>query len=275
MQVPGRVAIEPSEMPKHPRISGPWYRAPALPTVFPTSTKVLCQFARILDEEGFSAVEILARPLELALQVFEEISRCPERKLLRWMIGTITSESKARQAIALAPDGLVSPAFSRKVLRAAREGGIPYCPGVQTFQDAQNVIDAFEEEGLEVEVLKLCPVYGLTPEYVIAMANCYPGIVFCPTGEITLENFSLWRGLSAIGAPMGAELVPRSMLEDRDFDAVRYRLRLLRRLAEDAVRPALPAELEKTLGNGEAKVHRLDHAFPPDIRKPSSRKTSI
>jgi 2-keto-3-deoxy-6-phosphogluconate aldolase len=64
------------------------------------------------------------------------------------------------------------------------------------------------------------------------MAACFPGIFFCPTGEITLENYSQWKCVPAIAAPMGSRLIPRELLERNDFIAVRHRLRELRELAQ-------------------------------------------
>ena len=96
------------------------------------------------------------------------------------------------------PDFLVSPAFSQRVLDAALEAKIPYIPAVHTFQDVQDVIDAFDDRGVEVRLLKLCPVYGLTRDYVRSLCGCFPGIVFCPTGEITLENYYDWKSTPGI-----------------------------------------------------------------------------
>jgi 2-dehydro-3-deoxyphosphogluconate aldolase/(4S)-4-hydroxy-2-oxoglutarate aldolase len=155
----------------------------------------------------------------------------PARKLVYWGIGTLKSRTDALDAAELRPDFFVSPAFSRRVLEVAVDRGIPYIPAVYTFQDVQDVLDVFDEFGLSVQLLKLCPIYGLTAEYVRSMAACFPGIFFCPTGEITLENYSQWKRLPAIAAPMGSRLIPRVLLERNDFVAVRHRLRELRELA--------------------------------------------
>ena len=140
----------------------------------------------------------------------------------------------ALQAVALRPDFLVSPAFSRHVLEVAVDANIPYIPAVHTFQDVQNVIDAFGDCGLEVRVLKLCPVYGLTHEYVQALCGCFPGISFCPTGEITLDNYVQWKRMPGIIAPMGSGFVSEDLLNAGDWEGVRARLRLLHRLSAEA-----------------------------------------
>lgn len=212
--------------------------APIVPTVFPLAADILCNYARVLSEEGYPCLELLSRPLDRAIQTFREIRTRPERRLVHWGIGTILTERAAQQAAELRPDFLVSPAFSQRVLKIASEAGIPYIPGVHSFQDVQDALEAFEEQGLKLKLLKLCPIYGLTSEYVAALCGCYPGILFCPTGEVTLENYREWKQMPGIAAPMGSRFIPQGALERGDFAEVRSRLRDFRLLAGS---PSLPS----------------------------------
>ena len=55
--------------------------APILPTVYPTSAETLCRYADVLYEEGYPALELLARPSEQALAAHCLVStRC----ILTW-----------------------------------------------------------------------------------------------------------------------------------------------------------------------------------------------
>ena len=197
--------------------------APLMPCVLPLSVDVACSYVNVLKEEGYPAMEILARPRHEGLELFRKLNDRPERKQLFVGLGTIKTGEDAREAVALQPDFLVSPAFSRRVLAVAVEAGIPYVPGVCMLQDVQNVLDAFEEVGWTVEVLKLCPVEVVTTYYVTMMAAIYPGIVFCPTGTITEENLPEWRSVPCIGPPMEL-FVPGEWIERGDWAAVRERL---------------------------------------------------
>ncbi len=208
--------------------------APALPTLFPCAEDVLRQCARLVVSEGFPALEMLARPMDRLLPVLRNVFKSPERTVVRWGIGTITSREAALEALQLSPDFLVSPAFSHRVLEVAVEAGVPYLPGVQSFQDVQDVIDAFDTFGLKPRVLKLCPVFNITPQYVEGIRGCFPGISFCPTGEINLENFVYWKRLPGIVAPMGADLLPTEIIARGDIEAMRERLQLLRALSTEA-----------------------------------------
>ncbi len=208
-------------------------RTPALPTVHPTTVDVLCNYAQALSAEQYSAIELMARPLEQIVPTLREVFLRKERNLTLWGIGTIKSREEASIAAELRPDFLVSPAFSHRVLEVAVDFGIPYIPGVYTFQDVQNVIDAFDEYKLAPQVLKLCPAMGVSPEYISAMVSCFPGISFCPTGNITLENYSAWKTIPGIVAPMGSNFVPVEWLRSGDIESVRNRLQFIRRLCEE------------------------------------------
>ena len=210
--------------------------APLVPTAFPQSADALCTFARALHAEGYPALELLARPQESMLEVWRQIIDRPERRLILWGAGTIKTATAAREVVELRPNFLVSPAFSRRVLEVAVANNIPYIPGVHSFQDVQDVIDAFDEHGLEVNVLKLCPVYGLTSEYVASLCGCFPGIQFCPTGEIDWDNYQFWKRQPGIIAPMGSRMFPREFIAASDEPVIRARLKKLRGLAK----PLLP-----------------------------------
>lgn len=116
--------------------------------------------------------------------------------------------------------------------RVAIEAGIPYIPGVFTFQDVQDVIETFAEYGLSIKALKLCPVQRATPDYLRMLASCFPEIVFFPSGSMPLEDIAMWTQFPYVSAPMDSKFVPREMLERLDIDEVRGRLQTIRLYAD-------------------------------------------
>jgi len=206
-----------------------------LPTmVFPArlNEDTVCSYIRLLHEEGYPALEILCRPLDAALDLFSRVDRREERKLICLGLGTVTSRAAAKRAVELGPDFLVSPAFSRNVLGVAVEAGIPYIPGVLTLQDVQGVLDAFEDAGLAVEILKLCPASEVDLDYVATLAGCHPGIKFCPSGGVSMDNLAYWKSSPHVGAAiMGGLFVPQDALESGDWPEARRILRMAREIA--------------------------------------------
>ena len=206
--------------------------APAMINIHAVHTvETICRFIQILREEGYPAMEILARPsLENLLELVEPLNDRQERGQIILGIGTIKSGKATREVVKLKPDFLVSPAFSRRILDVAVEADIPYLPAVSTFQDVQDVLDAFDDVGRDVTVLKLCPVETLTYEYVRIMGSVFPGIVYCPTGTVTLETLPEWSRISCVGPAMESSFVPAEMLDKGQWQEAREVLRKIRRL---------------------------------------------
>lgn len=115
----------------------------------------------------------------------------------------------------------------------AVEADIAYLPGVSTLQDIQQVLDAFEDVGREVRVLKLCPIDFVGRENIRYLAAIYPGILFLPTGSVLPEEIPTLRTQPWLGVPMQAEFVPVDLIENEDWEAVRKILRDLKRLAAE------------------------------------------
>jgi 2-dehydro-3-deoxyphosphogluconate aldolase/(4S)-4-hydroxy-2-oxoglutarate aldolase len=248
-------------------------QAPVLPTVFPLEADTLCAYAEALHAEGYPALEVLARPLEQALGVMRQVMRSPQRRLIAWGMGTVLTESAARQAVELQPDFLVSPAFSRRVLHVAAQAGIPYIPGVRTFQDVQAVLDAFEDEGLTVEVLKLCPIEGVTLEYMRSLSGCFPGIVFCPSGTLPLAEIARWTRLPYLAAPMDSKFVSQELLETRDVEGIRKHLRMIRRFAESALETSLDGDKLDITSDGKHAVTIQTEVLKPSFSRARASST--
>lgn len=207
--------------------------APALLPVFPQyakQTKKLCQFLEILHEQAYPAMEILCRPLPEALESLKALNDCSARNLVSIGLGTVRTEKDACAAVKVKPDFLVSAAFSRRVLAVAAEAAIPYIPVVSSLQDIQDVWEAFEDFGLELSVLKLCPVEGMTPNYIRCLCGCFPGITFCPTGTVPIKDIPRWRAIPGIGASIESKYVPGELIEQGDWAQVRQRLQCIKQL---------------------------------------------
>jgi 2-dehydro-3-deoxyphosphogluconate aldolase/(4S)-4-hydroxy-2-oxoglutarate aldolase len=213
--------------------------APIVPTVFPIALDILRAYIRALHEENYPALEVLCRPPEAGLEILAGLQHVPERELIAVGAGTVTSAGLAKKIVRLKPDFIVSPAFSRRVLTIALDADIPYLPGVCSFQDVQDVTEAFHDAGLTVRILKLCPLIGLSPAYVQMLAGCFPGIYYCPTGDPgveSLKTYQRWKRVPNIIAPMGSGFIPHVWLEQKKFQAIAARLRKISKLAKKEVR---------------------------------------
>ncbi|MBN1555370.1 MAG: bifunctional 4-hydroxy-2-oxoglutarate aldolase/2-dehydro-3-deoxy-phosphogluconate aldolase [Phycisphaerae bacterium] len=216
----------------NPSLLQAYLDAPVSVNVFPRhDVDALCALIDVMADEGFRLLEILARPVEDALLLLRELNDRPQRANVRLAVGTLKRAAETRRFAELQPDMLVSPAFSRNILDVAAEFDLPYLPGVCTLQDIQDVIDAFDEVGRDVRILKLCPVEIMTWNYVRMISCIHPEITFCPTGTITLGDLSMWRSLPCIGPAMEDHFVPSEMIDTGDEIRIRRRLQEIRRMA--------------------------------------------
>ena len=208
--------------------------APATVNIYPVhSVDTVCALLKVMKEQDFPVLEILARPLAPTLELMRQLNDRPERALADVGFGTIKTRADAVAAVELGPDFLVAPTFSRNVLDVAVEADIPYVPGVSTLQDIQDVVEAFEDVGRELKVLKVCPVDMLLPSIVQSMGAIYPGITYCVTGNnLTLEAMPEWTALPCVGPVMQSEFLPAERLNAGDWDFVASRLQQLRQLAK-------------------------------------------
>ena len=211
-------------------------RAPAQLNIMPDyPVDTVCGYIDVINEEGYPILEILGRPMDKALAILEELNARPQRSKVYMAIGTIITRSDAERVAALRPDLMVSPAFSRKVLEVAVQADIPYVPGISSLQDVQDVLDAFEDVGREVTVLKVCPVDLLGRDLVGVIGGIYPGIALCPTGTINMEDIPEWKAMPWMGAPMERWFVPDEMIHACDWDVIRSRLQEIKRLAAEGL----------------------------------------
>lgn len=210
--------------------------APAQINIMPDYTaEELVGLASVFAEEGFPMLEILGRPMGKAIDLLASFNERPERSKVYTAIGTLKTRKDAEAVVALKPDLLVSAIFSRQVLDVAVDAGIDYLPAVSTLQDIQNVLEAFDEVGRELSILKVCPVEVVPIGMVNIMANIFPGIRFCPTGTIEIEDIPEWKAMPWMAAPMERWFVPDELIYAHDWDAIRGRLRKIKELAAEGV----------------------------------------
>jgi 2-keto-3-deoxy-6-phosphogluconate aldolase len=191
----------------------------------------VCEFIQLLHKEDYPAMEILARPtLDDGLDLLRQLNDRPEREKIHVGVGTIKTKKAAEEVVKLNPDFLVSPAFSRRVLDVAVKAEIPYLPAVSSLQNIQDVLDAFEDVGWDVTLLKLCPVEVLTYETVKIMGAIYPGILFCPTGSVDLETLPEWNKIPCVGPAMESTFIPRDMRMKKQWEQARQILQTIRKI---------------------------------------------
>jgi len=207
--------------------------APAQLNIMPHFTvDAVCGYIDVMQEESFPILEILGRPMDDALKLLAALNERPQRKKVLMAVGTVRTRKDAERVVALKPDLVVSGAFSRRVLDVTVEAEIPYVPAISTLQDIQDVLDAYEEVGHELKVLKVCPVDLATINILSMYAGIFPGISFCPTGSIVVQDIAEWKAMPWMGAPMERWFIPDELIFAGDWDEIRVKLQEIRTQAQ-------------------------------------------
>jgi 2-dehydro-3-deoxyphosphogluconate aldolase/(4S)-4-hydroxy-2-oxoglutarate aldolase len=102
------------------------------------------------------------------------------------------------------------------VAKVADEHQVLWIPGCMTPSE---IIAA---ETLGARMIKLFPGNILGPDFMSAIKELFPGLVFMPTGGVdtSKENISSWfkAGVSAVG--MGSKLISKALLEAKDYATI-------------------------------------------------------
>lgn len=140
--------------------------------------------------------------------------------------GTVLFEHQVREVLDAGAAFGVAPGTNGKILQAARDGGLPFAPGITCPSD----IDLALEFGCKV--LKFFPAEasgGL--QYLSSIASPYRhlGLRYIPLGGINEENLPSYASSPDVLAVGGSWLAPSELVNKRDWGGIQQ---LARQTAE-------------------------------------------
>jgi len=129
--------------------------------------------------------------------------------------GTLVSEEQASRAADAGARFLVSPGLTQTLARAAGSLRIPLLAGVATASDILRGIE------LNMSAFKLFPAEIAGGVGALkAFAGPFPGISFCPTGGITVQNAPSYLQLSNVACVGGSWLAPADAVAAKDWHRI-------------------------------------------------------
>jgi len=188
-----------------------------LPLYFNADETITIEVLRAVYKAGIMAVEYTSRG-EAALSNFTKMVeiRNAEMPDLLLGIGTIKNLSQAEEYLKVGADFFISPGFVPEVAAFLISKDIFYSPGCMTPTD----IIAAENAG--VSFIKLFPGNILGPDFLMAIKDIFPKLLFMPTGGVdtTAENIEGWykAGVSAVG--MGSKLISKQLMAGKDYATI-------------------------------------------------------
>ena len=189
-------------------------RQGVLPLFFHKDAEVSVEVMRALYEGGIRAIEYTNRG-EAAFVNFKQMKEVRDKEMPEMMlgIGTIKNGEQARNFIEAGADYIISPGFVKEAADEANKAGLLYVPGCMTPTE----IIVAEQYGCQF--IKLFPGNLLGPDFMSAIKELFPNLMFMPTGGVDFdkENISGWfkAGVRAVG--MGSKLISKSLLEQKDY----------------------------------------------------------
>lgn len=187
-----------------------------VPLVVVDSASAAEPLGAALRAGGLPCAEVAMRT-EVSEQVLADLAADPE---LVVGAGTVICEEQVESVAELGARFIVTPGFSRSVVRKCRELGIPVVPGVATATEVMMALD----EGLDV--VKLFPAQATGgPAAVAALAAPFRNVRFIPTGGVSLQNMTQYLSQTAVMAVGGSWMVAPELLARGDYDAVEARVR--------------------------------------------------
>ncbi|MFD2189519.1 bifunctional 4-hydroxy-2-oxoglutarate aldolase/2-dehydro-3-deoxy-phosphogluconate aldolase [Pistricoccus aurantiacus] len=169
--------------------------------------------ASALVEGGISVLEITLRT-DCALAAIKRMRDALPGASIG--AGTVLTPAQYRQAEQAGVDFVVTPGATDLLYRHGVESPVPMLPGVATvselmtgWQYGYRRFKFFPAEASGgVKALK-------------AFGAPFPGVRFCPTGGINIENAAEYLALPNVMCVGGSWLTPKSLIDAEDWDGIR------------------------------------------------------
>ena len=188
-----------------------------LPLYYNADETVSVEILRAIYKAGIKAVEYTNRG-DAALNNFKKLVQVRNEEMQGMLlgVGTIKNLEQAEAYIAAGADFMVSPGYVKEVADKANSINMFYAPGCMTPTE----IIAAENNG--VGFIKLFPGNILGTEFLSAIKEIFPKLLFMPTGGVdtTRENIEGWfkAGVCAVG--MGSKLISKKLMEAKDYTTI-------------------------------------------------------
>jgi 2-dehydro-3-deoxyphosphogluconate aldolase/(4S)-4-hydroxy-2-oxoglutarate aldolase len=173
---------------------------------------------RACYDAGVKVFEFTNRT-ENSFKNFAELVKIAEAEMPEMIlgIGTIYDAATAEKFIKIGTNFIVAPVMNPEVGKVCQAAGIPWMPGVMTVTEIYNARVA------GAEFIKIFPGDVLGAGFVKALkSGPMPDVQMMVTGGVspTQESLKMWfdAGTTAVG--IGSQLVPKAVLETKDFAKV-------------------------------------------------------
>jgi 2-dehydro-3-deoxyphosphogluconate aldolase/(4S)-4-hydroxy-2-oxoglutarate aldolase len=132
--------------------------------------------------------------------------------------GTILSPKQVGEVMLAGASFGVAPGFNVRVVRAAREAGLSFAPGILTPSEIELAVEN------DCRVLKFFPAEpagGLNYLKTVTVPFAHLNLQFIPLGGLNVQNMASYSADPQVLAIGGSWLTPRSLVESRNWTEIR------------------------------------------------------
>jgi 2-dehydro-3-deoxyphosphogluconate aldolase/(4S)-4-hydroxy-2-oxoglutarate aldolase len=184
-----------------------------VPVIVLDDPDVARPLADALAEGGLPCAEVTFRTPRAA----EALQHMAQDSRLVVGAGTVLTVEQVDIAVKAGATYIVTPGYSRDVVRACQERGIPVIPGVATPTEIQMAL----QDG--ITVVKFFPAEAVGGTRTLsAIAAPFPGLRFIPTGGISRDNLEDYLALPCVLAVGGSWMAPARLVSEQKWaDVIR------------------------------------------------------
>ena len=194
-----------------------------IPVFHHPDAQVCRDVIRACADGGAPYVEFTNRG-DFAVQVFAEAAQrfAKSDPAVTLGVGSIVDAPTAALYIAYGANFVVGPTLNPEVARLCNRRQIAYSPGCGSASEIS------QAQELGCEIVKLFPGSSVGgPDFVRNVLGPMPWTRLMPTGGVDSDEASLkaWFGAGIVACGMGSNLIPKALIEARDYAAITRRVR--------------------------------------------------
>lgn len=189
-------------------------KAGVVPVIVIEKEEQAVPLARSLVKGGLPVLEVTFRTKAAAGAIAAIKREVPEAIL---GAGTLLAPQMVKDAKAAGAVFGVAPGFDPAVMAAAKEAGLPMCPGIATASELSQALTA------GCEMVKFFPAEaagGVKMIKNLLGAFRFTGVKFMPTGGVNLSNVAEYLAVPEIVCCGGTWIVPKDALAAGDWAAI-------------------------------------------------------
>ena len=189
-------------------------KAGVVPVIVIEKEEHAVPLARSLVKGGLPVLEVTFRTKAAAGAIAAIKREVPEAVL---GAGTLLTPQMANDAKAAGAVFGVAPGFDPAVMAAAKEIGLPMCPGIATASELSQALTA------GCEMVKFFPAEaagGVKMIKNLLGAFRFTGVKFMPTGGVNLSNVAEYLAIPEVVCCGGTWIVPKDALASGDWAAI-------------------------------------------------------